>query len=83
MSSPGLASRWLILAAVTAGSSAAAYEVVPAGQPGEYLKWGLSRRAGTGDGSATLRPTYLWRTPRADDIAGARFLYGAPKAPSR
>lgn len=36
-----------------------------------------------GDGSAALRPTYLWRTPRADDIAGARFLYGAPKAPSR
>jgi hypothetical protein len=31
-----------------------------------------------GDASATLRPTPLWRGPRADDIAGARFLYGAP-----
>lgn len=32
-----------------------------------------------GDASATLRPTAMWRSPRADDIAGARFLYGAPK----
>lgn len=31
-----------------------------------------------GDESATVRPTLLRRTPRADDIAGARFLYGAP-----
>lgn len=36
-----------------------------------------------GDASATLRPTYLWRALRADDIAGARFLYGVPKARSR
>ena len=34
-----------------------------------------------GDTSATLRPTTLWRAPRSDDIAGARFLYGAPKSP--
>lgn len=32
-----------------------------------------------GSASAVLRPTVIWRTPRADDIAGARFLYGAPK----
>ena len=31
--------------------------------------------------SATLEPTYLWRKLRADDIAGARFLYGAPRRP--
>ncbi|TXC65728.1 hypothetical protein FSC37_05730 [Piscinibacter aquaticus] len=31
-----------------------------------------------GDASATLRPTLLWRMPRADDVAGARFLYGPP-----
>ncbi len=35
-----------------------------------------------GDASATLRPTLLWRHPRADDIAGARFLYG-PARPDR
>jgi hypothetical protein len=28
------------------------------------------------DSSATLTRTYMWRRPRADDIAGARFLYG-------
>jgi hypothetical protein len=32
----------------------------------------------SGTTSATLTPTYLWRTPRADDIAGAQFLYGVP-----
>ena len=30
----------------------------------------------SGGPSATLTPIYLWRTPRADDVAGARFLYG-------
>jgi len=33
-----------------------------------------------GDASATLRPTLMWRAPRADDVAGARFLYGPPRA---
>ncbi len=32
-----------------------------------------------GDTSATLRPTLMWRAPRADDVAGARFLYGPPR----
>ncbi len=32
--------------------------------------------------SASLRREYLWREPRADDIAGARFLYGPAKGPS-
>jgi hypothetical protein len=40
----------------------------------ESLMW-------NGGPSAVLRPTYMWRTPRADDIAGARFLYGAPRKP--
>ena len=29
--------------------------------------------------SGSLRREYLWRKPRADDIAGAQFLYGPPK----
>lgn len=29
-----------------------------------------------GGPSAVLWPRYMWRTPRADDVAGARFLYG-------
>lgn len=32
--------------------------------------------------SASLRREYLWRKPRADDIAGAQFLYGRPKGPT-
>lgn len=32
-----------------------------------------------GDASATLRPTLMWRAPLADDVAGARFLYGPPR----
>lgn len=32
-----------------------------------------------GDASATLRPTLMWRAPRPDDIAGARFLYGTAR----
>lgn len=32
-----------------------------------------------GDSSAVLRPTYMWRMPRADDVAGAQFLYGPPR----
>jgi hypothetical protein len=33
----------------------------------------------SGTSSASLLSTYMRRTPRADDIAGARFLYGAPR----
>jgi hypothetical protein len=33
--------------------------------------------------SASLRREYLWRTPRADDVAGAQFLYGPPSGSSR
>jgi hypothetical protein len=32
--------------------------------------------------SASLRREYLWRKPKADDIAGAQFLYGPPKGPT-
>jgi hypothetical protein len=32
--------------------------------------------------SASLRREHLWRKPRADDIAGAQFLYGPPKGPT-
>lgn len=33
----------------------------------------------SGGTSAVLRPMYLRRLPRADDIAGAQFLYGPPR----
>jgi Matrixin len=33
--------------------------------------------------SATLRSVYVSRNPKADDIAGAQFLYGLPKKPER
>lgn len=42
----------------------------------DALLWG-------GGPSPACVPTCVWRTPRADDVAGAQFLYGAPRPARR